>query len=113
MGLCVDERRQHAALVLLNVLRRQYPDAVCLAADEALAAPPAAVLVSHQVLHRNLGQQLVGDAHEHLGQLKAQLRHHSLQHFVPVAAQEQVGRLGCKQNGLVSPQKASRMAPSG
>lgn len=55
------------------------------------------VLVSHEVLHGHLGEQAVRESHEHLGDLDAELRHHGLQHLVPVAPEEQVGRLGCNR----------------
>jgi hypothetical protein len=44
-----------------------------------------------------VGQQLVGDPLEDLGQLEAELRHHRLQHLMAVLPQEQIRCFGCNE----------------
>jgi hypothetical protein len=46
---------------------------------------------------RDVGEQLVCDAFEHLRQLQPQLWHHRFQYLVPVLPQEQVRRLRCNK----------------
>lgn len=42
-------------------------------------------------------QKLVGDAHEHSGQFRPELRHHGLYNLMPVLSQEEVCRFSLKK----------------